>query len=318
MPGHSLETFLARSSTTAWNWQRVVKLTGQFALGVVLLWWIVEWLSIDGRRIVQIFAAASFVHLSWAVICFALSLLLKPLQYFLLLPVPISRKYMFGVVLSQHALLTLLPWRLGEMSLPVLLRQDQKISLANSVSSVITIRSVDFLIVIIVAMAGIRKLGFEIDVTRVAVGIGAVVILAFVVGFAARRLRGQTLLRTVTIAVRQIANPLRFVNLVLLSAAGFLLSTLQSLFVLRAFGLAISITDVALLNAVTLLAALLPVHPPGGWGTMDSIQIVILHYLNYQPELSAPVILAAHCFYTLLVLFGGSVGWIIRVRSIRP
>jgi uncharacterized membrane protein YbhN (UPF0104 family) len=125
------------------------------------------------------------------------------------------------------------------------------------------------------------------------------------------------LLKTVASAIKPIVNPIRFLYFILLSVAIFILSTFQSMFALHAFGLALSVTDAAVLNALTLLAALLPIHPPGGWGTIDSIQIVILYRLNYQPEQLAAVILAAHCFYTLVVLSGGTVGWIMRSRSIR-
>jgi uncharacterized membrane protein YbhN (UPF0104 family) len=100
-----------------------------------------------------------------------------------------------------------------------------------------------------------------------------------------------------------------------LSASVFILTTLQATFALRSMGLNITLTDAAILNAVTLVAAILPIHPPGGWGTVDSIQVTLLQRLNYEPELSAPVILATHGFYTLLVLAGGFVGWLIRGKT---
>jgi len=317
MRGHSLKTNLVNSSISHWDWLNLFKLMGQFTLGVVLLWWIVEWINVDSARITRAFGQASFTLLSLALICFAVSIVLKSFQYFVLLPSPIPSGYMVGVILSQYALLTFLPWRIGEISVPVWLRQDQKIPIVNSVSSLIAIRSVDLLIVSIVAMMGIRKLGFEVSFARIAVGIGIIGVLGCAAEFVVRRFWGQTMLKTVVTAIKPLGNPLHFGQLVLLSIAIFVLSTVQSMFVLRAFGLAVSLTEIALLNALSLLATLLPIHPPGGWGTIDSIQIVVLHYLGYQPERSAPVILAAHCFYTLLVLLGGIVGWIIRGRSIR-
>jgi uncharacterized membrane protein YbhN (UPF0104 family) len=317
MQGQSGETNFVSSSISHWHWLKISKLTGQFALGVVLLWWIVDRVDVDSARITQAFGQASFGFLSLAVICFALSIILKSLQYFALIPSPISSGYMAGVILSQHALLTFLPWRIGEISLPVLLRQDQKVPLVNSVSSLIVVRSVDLLIVLIVATTGIQKLGFEVSFARIAFGVGIVGVVGCAADLLARGFRGQTLLETVVPAIKRVNNPLIFGNLLLLSVAIFFLSTAQSMFVLQGLGLAVSLTDVALLNALSLLAALLPIHPPGGWGTIDSIQIAILHYLNYQLEDSAPVILAAHCFYTLLILLGGMFGWILREKSLR-
>jgi hypothetical protein len=318
MREHSLKSSDAKLALASWNWFRIVKVTGQFALGGVLLWFIVERVSIDWRSFGKIFAHASFIHLSWAIACFALSILLKPLQYSLLLPIPIRKNYMLGVILSQHALLTFLPWRLGEISLPVLLRQDQNVPLVNSISSVVAIRCGDLLIIAGVALVGIQRLGFEIGPSTIVWGIGAAAVLLTVAEITSRRLHGLSFLRILTTAVQPLFKLSCFGTLLFLSLAIFFLSTLQSMFALRAFGLAMSFGDVAVLNALTLLAALLPIHPPGGWGTIDSIQIVILQYLNYRPEQSGPVILAAHCFYTLVVFLGGCAGWAIRGRSIRP
>lgn len=318
MRQHALKISEAKLALTTWNWFRIVRVTGQFVLGGILLWLIIERMGINWGSFGQIFAQASFIHLFWAVGCFAVLILLKPIQYSLLLPIRIRTNYMLGVVLSQHALLTFLPWRLGEISLPVLLRQDQNVPLVNSVSSVVAIRFGDLLIIVGVALAGIRRLDFEINLSRVVYGIGAAVVLLAVAEITSRRFKGLSLVRILMTAVQPILKLSCLGILLFLSLAIFCLSTLQSMFTLRAFGLAMSFTDVALLNALTLLAALLPIHPPGGWGTIDSIQIVILQHLNYRPEQSGLVILAAHCFYTLLVFLGGCAGWIIRARNVRP
>jgi uncharacterized membrane protein YbhN (UPF0104 family) len=188
----------------------------------------------------------------------------------------------------------------------------------NSVSSVVAIRCADLLIIAGVALIGIRRVGFEISLSRVLYGIGVAVVLLSIAEISARRLYGRTFFGTLSRGVPLLFKPSRLGILLFLSLVIFSLTTLQSMFALKAFGLATSFTDVAVLNGLTLLAALLPIHPPGGWGTMDSIQIAILQYLNYQPAQSGPVILAAHCFYTLLVFLGGCAGWFIRGRNIRP
>jgi uncharacterized membrane protein YbhN (UPF0104 family) len=304
------------ASILLWNWFAVFKVMVQIVLGAGLLWLIFDWFSLDGTRFIGAFGQASFLLLSLAVICFALSIVFKSLQCLVLFPPSVSSGYIAGLILSQNALLTVLPWRIGEISFPVLLRQDQNIPIASSVSSLIAIRCLDLLVVMIVAMIGSRKLGFQISLTNVALAIGIAITLVGAGEFALRRFRGKTMLKAAVVAIKSLSNPVQFGSLLLLSIGIFSLSTLQSTFVLRGLGLPVSLSDIALLNAFTLLAALLPIHPPGGWGTMDSIQIAILHYLSYQPEQSAPVILAAHCFYTLLVFSGGVFGWILRGRNL--
>ena len=307
---------MVNSSALRWNWLAVFQLMVQIVFGVGLLWWIFDWVSLDETRLIEAFKRASYLLLSLAVICFALSIGVKAVQCLLLLPRAVPSGYLAGLILSQNALLTFLPWRIGEIIFPVLLRQDQNIAVASSVSSVIAIRCLDLLIVIIVAMIASQKLGLQISLTSATLAIGAIVVLVGVFDFALRRLRGQTIIKLAVAAVRPLRDRRRFASLLLLSIGVFGLTTLQSTFALQGLGLAVSVSDIALLNALTLLAALLPIHPPGGWGTIDSIQIAILHYLNYQPEHSVPVILAAHCFYTLLAFFGGVFGLILRGRSL--
>jgi hypothetical protein len=295
---------------------KVFQVTLQTLIGAGLLWWIVSWIRIDGERFAHAFRDASFLLLSIAVLCFALSTILKSFQYSMVLPRSISGAYIAGLILSQNALLTFLPWRVGELSLPVLLRQDHNIAFVNSASAILIVRFVDLLIVVLVAIVGSQHLGFQFNLSNAAYGLIAATVLVGAIYAAWCRFLGGSSLSVLVAAIKPRHNPVQLGSVLLLAICIFVLSTLQSTFALRAFGLPVLLLEVALLNALTLLAALLPIHPPGGWGTIDSIQIALLHYLNYQPEHSAPVILAAHCFYTLLFSLGGMFGWILRVRSL--
>lgn len=294
---------------------RAVQWTVQVGLGVLLLWWIFTSVNLDGKQLVQIFTQASFFPLTLAALCFAISMIMKAIQYHLLLPSPTSNVYLTGMALSQTALLTFLPWRIGEASFPLLLRKDYNISITSSMSLLLVIRLVDLLIVVTVALVGSRELGLNIHWAAIILGIVGAVALFFVLISMRRRARTPESLRAIIIALEPHCNAFRCGNLLLLSIGIFITTTLQSTFALRAMGLVVTLPDIAFLNAVSLLAAILPIHPPGGWGTIDSIQIAILKNLHYDPAVSAPIILATHCFYTLLILVGGVIGWLLRGRT---
>jgi uncharacterized membrane protein YbhN (UPF0104 family) len=290
----------------------------QIAVGIGLVWWMVAWFNIDGKRFVQAFRQASFMPLVLAMLCFAFSILLKSRQYLFVFSASLPKGYITGIILSQNALLTFLPWRMGELALPFLLRRDLHIPVAKSMASLIAIRGVDLSIVIIVGLILGRRLGFQMNLTQLGLVIGVALILLSLLGIVSRRLRGQTLLwEAAGAAVKCLRSPVRFSCLLLFSIGIFCLSTLQSMLTLQGFGLSISLYQIAWLNALTLLLALIPIHPPGGWGTMDSIQIATLHYFNYPAEDSAPIILAAHCFYTVLISLGGMLGWILRGKGLK-
>jgi uncharacterized membrane protein YbhN (UPF0104 family) len=294
---------------------KAVQWTVQFVLGVLLLWWIVTSANLSGKELAQVLAQASLFPLTLAVFCFAISMIMKALQYRILLPPATSNVYLTGVALSQTALLTFLPWRIGEVSFPLLLRKDYNIPLTSSMSLLLVIRLVDLLIAVTVALVGSRKIGLSIHWMAIIFGIAVAVALFFVLNFIGRRVRTPSSLRSIIVAVDQHCSVFRFGNLLLLSIGIFITTTLQSTFALRAMGLAVTLPDIAFLNAVSLLAAILPIHPPGGWGTIDSIQIALLQNLHYDPGVSVPVILATHCFYTLLIIGGGVIGWLLRGRT---
>jgi uncharacterized membrane protein YbhN (UPF0104 family) len=294
---------------------RAFRLVTQFGLGGLLLWWIITWTNLDGKKLVHVFINASFLPLGFATLCFAMSMVLKAIQYRVFLPRSISNVYLIGVTLFQNALLTFLPWRMGEMTFPLLLRNDHRIQIASSVSSLVVIRLIDSLIVVSVAIWGSAKLTLYINWSMIAVGIAALGALCVALRFVARGSRVGLLMQSFFVHVASVRNPRLFGVLLLLSTGVFALSTIQSTLALRAMGLAVGLPDIALLNAWSLLAALVPIHPPGGWGTIDSIQVILLQELNYEPVLAVPVILVTHAFYTLLILVGGVVGWVIRGRA---
>src|SRR4029079_12618841 len=134
--------------------------------------------------------------------------------------------------------------------------------------------------------------------------------------FSAARLIFQRFLsfkiaRAMSAIVACIPNSTTLGKVSLVSVAVFGASVLQSAFALRAFGLTIPLPEIAILNAVTLLVAVLPLHPPGGWGTIDFIQLLVLQRLNIQAQIATPAILVTHGFYTVLVLLGGAFGWLL-------
>ena len=295
---------------------KIVQLTIQLIVAATLLWLIFRSIKLDSDGFVQAVENASLLLLLSAVLCFSASAILKSLQYCMLFPRSLSGSYIAGLVLSQNALLTFLPWRTGELSVPILLQKDHNVSLMKSASAILIVRFLDFLVVVLVTIIVSRNLPFRIEFANAIYGLGAAMALVGLIYLVWRRFRLQSLFSGFVFTINPIRSPLQFGVLIVLSAGVFVVSTLQSTFTLRAFGLPVLLPEVALLNALTLLAAILPIHPPGGWGTIDSIQIAILQYLHYQPEHSAPVILVAHCFYTLLLVVGGSLGWILRVKSL--
>lgn len=301
---------LNRPSVLRWS-----VLLVQCGLGVFLLWWLAAQSNIDGRQVAQRFTQASFLHLTAGVLCYLIAMGLAALRYYLFLPTSTAIHYLVGTALLQNALLTFVPARIGELSYPLLLRRDYGIPIASSSAVIVVVRLVDLSVILAVSLIGSRKLGIDVHWS----GTIFVVVLAClaIVTLLVRHTKAPALLQTVVSALTPLRRPANVAILISLSVAIFTLTTIQSAFILEAMAFTVLIPDLALLNALGLLAALLPIHPPGGWGTIDSIQVAILAGLGYSPGISTPALLAAHSFYTLLILIGGIAGWLVRARSRR-
>jgi uncharacterized membrane protein YbhN (UPF0104 family) len=314
MPGETVEQ-VGQRAAHAGSLLRILRWIVQPGIGIILLWWIVRWVKIDFEQLWTAVKEASLLDLALAVVFFLISIALKAIQFRFCLTLSASRLYLFGLFLSQNALLTILPWRIGEIGLPLLLRRNQNVPVTRSVSSVVIIRFIDLIFIGGVVVVSGAKLGIFVSWASLALIIVLFGSVFYFLKVVSQRPSALKFMRAIGGALESLSNPVALGCIVLLSAGVFVTTTLQSAFALRAFGLTVPLAEVAILNAASLLVAALPLHPPGGWGTIDLVQVVLLRELNFQPEITTPVILVTHGFYTLLVLLGGVVGWWLCRKS---
>jgi len=217
----------------------------------------------------------------------------------------------------QNALLTFLPWRTGEMSFPIFLHRGYQTPIASAVAILMVIRVVDLSVVLVAGLVVSQGLGLEIGWDDILWGALLICGLVACLKFIKRQIRMPVFLKTFITGFAPLRNVLQLGSLLLLSIGVFISTMFQGIFALKAMGLSITILDGAALNAVSLAAAVLPIHPPGGWGTIDSIQTLVLERLKYRPDISVPSILGAHCVYTILILTGGAIGCVLCGRVCR-
>jgi uncharacterized membrane protein YbhN (UPF0104 family) len=248
--------------------------------------------------------------------CFLISISVTALRYRLFLPAAVSMHYLIGVSLIQQALVNFVPWRLGEASYPLLLRRDHAIPVPQGVAMLVAVRLSDLVVVLGFAVIALLRLGFEsiwvIKIAAAGIALAAGLALA---GWRLAPTRLAGLRRTLADAYRPLRSPSRQAAFVGLSLAIFALAIVQSSFILSALGFTVQPLDIASLQAVSLLFALLPIHPPGGWGTADAFQVLFFEQLGYSAAIVTPVVLVAHSVYTVLFALGGGVGWLLHTRE---
>ena len=295
-----------------WKWLGIF---AQIVLAVFCLYQITASSHIHIKQIEQ-----PLVHLSWSylllgITCFVVVMIFSALRYYLLLPKTVPLRYLLATSFVQNALLSFLPWRLGEVSYPFLLRRDYNIPIAQSTALIIMIRVVDLLVVLAVAATAGPQLGLPTQWLLLIMIVGLLVFCGVALYF--RKHQMPRRFTSAVTALEGLQDPRRFFAFMLLSTTMFVLTTLQSVFILRAMALGISFRHTAILNALGLIIGLLPIHPPGGWGTMDSLQTLLLDRLGYREAQALPSILAAHSVYTVLIFIGGILGWLL-LKQCRP
>ena len=296
---------------------RLLTLISQMLLGGLLIWWLTSTFKTDLDDLVQRARGGDHVALGLSVICFLLTILCIAMRYRLFLPANVSLTYMVGVALLQQAFLNFVPLRLGEVSYPVVLRRDRNISLASSAVMLLTVRLVDLGLVLCVAMAASFRFGIDVRLVALTLAGGlAVAFAGLIVFWRAWPRQLAALVQSLATFLRPLQEPRRLATFATLTVANFVLAVTQTSLALQALGLPLPPLDVAAFNAISLLFALLPIHPPGGWGTADALQIFLLERLGYSAAAATPIILTAHSLFTILFALGGLTGWFIRGRAL--
>lgn len=285
----------------------------QILVGLVLLAWLTQLTGLDLARLGARLTAVSPIHLTLGAVCFVAAMGLGAWRYKLFLSPSIPLSYLVGTTLLQNSLLVFVPWRVGEISYPLLLKRDYAVSIKDSGIVLLTIRVTDLLLISSVAIAGGGRLGLDSRMLAFLFATGLIGAVALVV---ATRTGNQSIARLMPLpwVLQPLMDPARASLFILLSIAIFVITTTQSALILHALAFQIDWFDVAVFNALGLVAGLVPIHPPGGWGTMDSFQLLVLQQLGYPANEAAPAIIAAHSIYTLLIALGGVCGWMLRTN----
>ncbi len=291
-----------------------IALSIQCLLGVLLLRWMVVSNRLDAKQLIDHLTQPKLAPFLLGILCFALVMYLSALRYRLFLSAAVPMNYLIGTTLFQNALLTFMPWRIGEVSYPLLLRRDYNVPIASSSASLIAIRLMDLSILVVVAALGGNSLGFDTRSAIVILGSTGILILLLGLLFIWRWSLVPTRVQQFLSSLRPLCQTRQLSIFIVLSIAIFILTTFQTMLILNSVSLQVRVLDVAILNALGMLVALLPIHPPGGWGTIDTFQIVILKRLGYPSQTLLPTILAAHSIYTAIIIVGGVIGWLLRAR----
>lgn len=233
-----------------------------------------------------------------------------------------------SIVLNHNAWNNLLPARLGEVSLPLLLNQAFQISGLSSVAALLWFRLLD--VFVLLSLAGLSAsiyffspgspllmiLGLLVSILFGTLPIFATLIINQI------RPRFKTKSAPEESESRMIRIKRKLIDS-LPTRSGILFSSLILTWlnwVLKLFALALVfsvLSDLSFLYGVFAilggeLTSILPLHGPGGLGTYAAGMLISLQFLGIQSDSILSAAANAHLFLLSTALFGGGFGMILK------
>ena len=237
----------------------------------------------------------------------------------------------FVIILSHNAWNNLLPARLGEVSLPLLLNRTFQISALSSVAALFWFRLLDAFVLL--SLAGLSASIFFFSPgppLLMILGLFVSILLGTIPIFATlmvNQSRSRFIMKSrpeksdswMKGIKRQLIDSLP-------SGSGILFSSLALTWlnwVLKIFALAIVfsvLSDLSFLYGVFAIlggefTSILPFHGPGGLGTYAAGMLISLQFLGIQSDSILSAAANAHLFLLSTALFGGSFGMLFKKLS---
>lgn len=256
----------------------------------------------------------------------------RGLRLALLAPIRPLRAGLLGMVVQ--AAVQVIPARLGELSLPVLLQREAGLSLSGGAGTLLAVRALD--LAALGAWAGTAvgiRWGLDRPVILAASAALALPLLllpllaAWADGLATRLLAPRGLAgRRWTRRVRRARaaldllrrRPARLLAALFFSLAGWGFLWLSVWCLLQAIGHPMALDTVVLGTASATVATLLPINIVGTFGTMEAGWTAAFTALGVPVEIAAASGLAVHILSLLVTVAYGALAFVLMARLRRP
>jgi len=231
---------------------------------------------------------------------------------------------------------TLLPFRLGELSFPYLLRKCN-VKISQSVASLVSVRLIDLLVL---GFAILLSWALGLASPQVALVIKVILmlgILFLILGIVLRRVWSGNHLNVFEVLSERFHVPSHWLNKlkswlsvlkelvsfstlaygILISVVIWLENAAVSFFLFKSVGLSLDFPQIFYAFSILQVVALLPINVMGGIGIMDLSWIGFLTFFGISFQDASEATVATRIIFYVYLLVWGGLGWLIwaGVRS---
>ncbi|WKZ31094.1 MAG: lysylphosphatidylglycerol synthase transmembrane domain-containing protein [Candidatus Dojkabacteria bacterium] len=206
---------------------------------------------------------------------------------------------MTNISIVHSYLATMLPFRLGELALPALLKKFANYSLSKAFGKLVFIRIIDTGVILIVGVLltlVISGLGY-MKVASMVTFLGILFFLAILKSDFAlnimRKIPGIRKGSGILEAVNEVTHKQYFQTLIT-TAAGWVITYAATYYAFQAVGLDISLTVLLVAATVLTLSAVIPIQTPGMVGTYEAIMLFVFSLFAIKGEGILEAIVLSH------------------------
>ncbi|MCL4506501.1 MAG: flippase-like domain-containing protein [Chloroflexi bacterium] len=279
------------------------------------------WESIKQANFLWLIPGIAAYFIAVAVRTWRWSYLLRPFKH-----VPFGSLY--ETVVIGYMGNNVYPARAGELVRSYVLRRDNGVPMAFSLATILLERIIDGIVMVAFVLIGLPNVPnlptAAHDIVLIAAGAFAIAVGIFfwmslapstaerLAGFIIARLAPhrfqpplQGFVARFVQGARSLSQPTDLLAIVLSTALAWLIETVKYWFVMHAFAMNLTFTDLMLLNGVSNLFTIIP-SGPGYVGTFDAAGIGILTALGVRQELATSYTLVLHAVLWLPVTLLGA------------
>ncbi|MBN1502537.1 flippase-like domain-containing protein [Candidatus Woesearchaeota archaeon] len=286
--------------------------------------------QINLSQIVDILANLNPIYLLVAVLSYGFVLLLRAIRFSVLLK--LETRELVPIVMTYNLLNYMLPFKIGELSLPYMLKKIKKHSFTKALSCLIIARSFDFIIVILMLLSGF--LVADRIFTELARALPMVLLLLvflmsltyllifkshyFVLLISKIKLSKFEGIKEKFITFLKNFESLKSEKLLMrvfiLSFLAFITGLINTYLILLSLGYNVAANNLLLIVPIGVLSGILPLQGILGLGTFESFWIAGFVLMGYSLPVAVLISLGIHVIQLVSAGFFGLIGW-LKIRK---
>lgn len=302
------------------------KITAPLIITIVIGYFLLK--QTDYKNIFLLFKEINYGYVLISFLFYFLLTFIRALRIKLLVNNKIGINNLFAIVLVNNLVINLLPFRTGELSLPVLLKKYVGVEKREGFLLLFYLRTIDMIIILTSVIIIVLLFSGNIIQFRGASYISTLLLLAFlflalfkidkiilIAGKIAQKRNHCGLLNSIVNSVDKLSLIYKFYKsrmkeISILSILIFITLAFVFGFVLRAYPIDLSYVDIIMISLIIIVTTSLPVNGIAGIGIVELGISSFLILLGINKNLSVSIAFNYHFIYLMFIIFFGSLSFL--------